>query len=136
MQYRSALTRRGNIGISSVSQEIADEQAAEMDASNCTSCSRCYDCTSCTDSSGVVGWRRKVAAANLLALNGLPWSVATNGKHIQIGCQNHSVEEWEAFSDYKIASMADDALSFWHEYKPAIINLAQMRAKIKAARET
>ncbi len=45
MRFESAQTARGNIGVSYVSQEKANEQAQEMDANNCVYCSGCSDCS-------------------------------------------------------------------------------------------
>lgn len=54
MRYESKKTAKGNIGVSSYSQELADAQAAEMDANNCTYCTYCTDCTDCVDCVGCV----------------------------------------------------------------------------------
>ena len=42
--------------------------------------------------------------------------------HIKIGCQFHSVEEWENFTDDKIIKMdGKKAIKFWKEWKDILI---------------
>ena len=132
MRYESKKTQRGNVGVSYESQEAADLQASQMDANNCyncyncRNCHNCSDCSDCYNCSGVLRWSGS-AASSLLALNGLTWPVATDGTHIQIGCQHHSVESWEGFSDTEISSMEERALVFWQAHKDQILILAEMR---------
>ena len=58
MSFKSEKTPMGNIGFSYESQELADAQAAQMDANenkncfNCSGCSRCSGCSDCSDCSG------------------------------------------------------------------------------------
>ena len=147
MRYESKKTQRGNVGVSYESQEAADNQSWQMDANgcyNCSDCSDCYNCYNCSDCyncsscsgcsrcyncsgcSGVLRWSGS-AASSLLALNGLTWPVATDGKSIQIGCQHHSVEAWRGFSDAEISRMEKRALVFWQAHKDQILLLAEMR---------
>jgi hypothetical protein len=59
----------------------------------------------------------------------LRWPVSTDGARIQIGCQNHSVADWQAFTDADIVAMdGKDALRFWRDYKATILAMAQSRA--------
>ena len=43
---------------------------------------------------------------------------------IQIGCEQHTAEEWFGFSDYEIEDMDDDydygALEWWHKHRQTI----------------
>jgi len=66
----------------------------------------------------------------LLAINGLEWPVATSGTHIQIGCQQHSTEEWRNFTDEQISEMDNDALEFWKQFKPTILAMAEYRSTL------
>jgi hypothetical protein len=66
----------------------------------------------------------------LLALNGLHWPVAVSATHMQVGCQNHSHGAWRKFNDAHIASMDDDALSFWQANKKHLLTLCEMRASM------
>ena len=48
------------------------------------------------------------------------YTVNYTSKVIQIGCKNHTIEEWFQFSDEEIDKMSlmdDDALKWWNEYK-------------------
>ena len=138
MRYESKITEKGNVGVSFSSQEAADLQAAEMDkngcvnCSNCSSCSNCSGCSycsNCSDCDGIVNWRGG-EAQKLIALNGLTWPVSTDGKKIQIGCQCHSVADWEAFDDKRINSMDTKALEFWKAFKPTIMAMVAYRASL------
>ena len=144
MRYESKKTEKGNVGVSFSSQEAADLQATEMDKNNCSDCSgcsdcsrcsgcydcsRCSDCYGCSDCSGIIGWKGG-EAGKLIALNGLTWPVSTDGKKIQIGCQCHSVADWEAFDDERIKIMDIKALEFWKASKPTIMAMAAYRASL------
>ena len=100
------------------------------DCTGCRYCTGCHDCTGCTDTKGVLRWNGE-PAKNLLSLNGLHWPVATDGVRIQIGCQNHTVEQWRDFTEEEIIAMDSRALEFWTEYKPMIMALARVRTKEK-----
>jgi len=63
----------------------------------------------------------------LIAINGLIWSVATDGKNIQIGCQQHAVEDWQAFDDARIGMMDSRALEFWKQFKATVLAMAEYR---------
>ena len=151
--YKSAKTPHGNVGMSVVSQDAADAQARQMDATGCTNCTNCTNCwyctdctdctdcrdctdctdcrdctncTECTDCAGALRWEGG-PATQLLVMNGLRWPIATDGQRIQIGCQLHTVEEWQGFTDAEICNMASGALEFWRLHKPIIMQLAQTR---------
>jgi len=97
--------------------------------SNCFNCSNCSGCSGCSNCSGILKWNGP-KTDKLLALNGLRWPVATNGTHIQIGCQQHSVGAWASFSDTDISKMSDNALKFWRQFKPTIMAMAAYRASL------
>jgi hypothetical protein len=44
---------------------------------------------------------------------------------MQIGCQNHSIENWKNFSDNEIAQMHEKALTFWCKNKQFIFTLIE-----------
>ena len=98
--------------------------------SGCTGCHGCRYCTGCTNTKGALRWNGE-PAKNLLSLNGLRWSVSTDGKSIQIGCQHHSVDEWRAFDDRAIAKMDSGALEFWKAHKDMVLGLAEVRAEVR-----
>ncbi|MDU4393241.1 MAG: pentapeptide repeat-containing protein [Acinetobacter ursingii] len=50
------------------------------------------------------------------------WLVCINGfGYMRIGCQNHKVEQWKAFTDQEISRMDSDALKFWNQYKVMLL---------------
>ena len=51
---------------------------------------------------------------------GSHWTIVYTSTHIQIGCQNHTIDEWMNFSDAKINRMDNRALEFWIKWKPIL----------------
>ena len=47
------------------------------------------------------------------------------GIKIHIGCQNHTVEQWEKFTDKEISTMDNGALEWWKEWKEVILKVAK-----------
>ena len=46
---------------------------------------------------------------------------------IQIGCENHSIEDWISFDDKRILEMdGKTALTFWREYKDFIFTTIEL----------
>jgi uncharacterized protein YjbI with pentapeptide repeats len=66
----------------------------------------------------------------LLQLLGKYWPVYIFDAHIKIGCQFHSTEEWDSFTDDQISNMAGNALEFWKENKEIILMLAKHHQKL------
>ena len=52
--------------------------------------------------------------------------VAYTAKHIQIGCEKHTIEEWYNFNDKTIEKMSKDALSWWTRWKPIIKKMIEL----------
>ena len=52
---------------------------------------------------------------------GLTWTHDT----LQIGCQNHSIEDWKNFTDEQISKMDSGALKWWKKYKEIIFALLE-----------
>jgi len=139
-KFESTVSQRGNIGVSHVSQKLADAQVLAMDAANCyncRNCTHCYNCRNCThcrdcrdcrDCQGVLIWRGP-QSTKLLAFNGLLWPIAVSKTHIQIGCQLHSIAEWDNFGDAEIDRMSPDALYFWRHNKALIMTIAETAQK-------
>jgi hypothetical protein len=71
-----------------------------------------------------------------LQISGLRWFVAILDAHMQIGCQLHSLADWEAFDDRQIAEMdGRDALRFWRENKAALLGMARAAGREFAVAE-
>jgi hypothetical protein len=47
-------------------------------------------------------WKNGEGACNLFSIGGLKFPVATDGKRVQIGCKNFTVEKWEELFKDKI----------------------------------
>jgi len=45
---------------------------------------------------------------------------------LNIGCQSHTIEEWENFDDDRIKSMDSGALEWWTKWKPIIFQIIEM----------
>jgi len=57
---------------------------------------------------------------------GLLWLVTILDAHMQIGCELHSLAEWQTFDDARICAMnGRDALRFWRAHKDALLALAR-----------
>ena len=48
------------------------------------------------------------------------YPITYTAERLQIGCENHSFEEWHNFSDEEISRMDGGALDFWREFKDFI----------------
>jgi len=51
--------------------------------------------------------------------------VILTGVMIYIGCEEHSIEEWENFTDEEINKMDKGALKWWKEWKETIIKIGK-----------
>ena len=61
-----------------------------------------------------------------IQLSGLHWFVTILDAHMQIGCELHSLADWAAFDDRRIASMdGREALRFWRAHKESLLALAR-----------
>ena len=70
------------------------------------------------------------AAITLLMGAHQRYSVIIINGDIKIGCERHSIEEWENFKQKEIIEMdGKEALKWWKQYKPIIIPLAKLRFK-------
>ncbi len=57
----------------------------------------------------------------------LHWPILIMDTHMKIGCQLHSFERWDSFSDALIARMDEDALEFWKTHKGTLMALCKTR---------
>ena len=60
-----------------------------------------------------------------LQILGLHWDVLVFDNHMKIGCEFHSIKEWEGFSDGGINGMDHNALDLWKESKKFLISFCQ-----------
>lgn len=48
------------------------------------------------------------------------WTVAYTAKVMQIGCEQHAIEDWWDFDDTTISGMESTALEWWLRWKPVL----------------
>ena len=61
-----------------------------------------------------------------IRLYGLFWSVTILDAHMQIGCELHSLADWQSFGDDRICRMSGkEALRFWRAHKESLLTLAR-----------
>ena len=46
--------------------------------------------------------------------------------HMNIGCQSHTITEWQDFSNDTISKMDNGALGWWQKWKPIIMNIIEV----------
>ena len=64
--------------------------------------------------------------ADLIILQMDGWTAYITTNHIRIGCQSHTLIEWESFTDKEIANMhTTRALDYWKNNKEVIISLCK-----------
>ena len=66
-----------------------------------------------------------LSGADLIVLQMDLWTSYITTNHIRIGCQSHTLSEWENFTDEEISSMHTDALEYWNRNKEVIIALCK-----------
>ena len=66
-----------------------------------------------------------LSGANLIVLQMDLWTSYITTNHIRIGCQSHTLIEWENFTDEEILEMHPGALEYWNNNKEVIIALCK-----------
>ena len=88
--------------------------------------SGCTGLTSLPDNLQVGGNIELIGCTGLTNhIDDLEWPISVWQGFIVIGCKKHPIEEWENFSDDEISKMNKNALGFWREKKPRIIEFAR-----------
>ena len=55
------------------------------------------------------------------------YNITYTSSHLQIGCENHPIEDWETFSNERILQMnGKKALVFWNKWRDMIFKLIEM----------
>jgi hypothetical protein len=76
-----------------------------------------------------------LTGTNLIIINLPIWEVYIYENTVRIGCKHHNHDEWLNFNDDEIHRMHSDALEWWNEYRPLIINgIDFMKAKVAKKR--
>lgn len=63
--------------------------------------------------------------ADLIVLQMDLWTSYITTNHIRIGCQSHTLSEWENFTNKDISGMHSNALEYWKKNKEIIISLCK-----------
>ncbi len=53
------------------------------------------------------------------------WHIVWTKDILQIGCQNHTHDEWNSFTDEQISVMAQGALKFWRDHKASLMEMVK-----------
>ena len=89
------------------------------DCSGCSGCTRCTDCYDCYDCYGCSGCSGCTEPPIILKTSTWQICIRQNGT-MQIGCQDHHIDEWMGFCHGRIARMHGYAPTFWAKWKPII----------------
>ncbi len=73
------------------------------------------------DLRGAIGNNKEVKSLQL----GTYYITILVGIKIHIGCQAHTIEQWENFTDEEISKMDDGALEWWKQWKEVILKVAK-----------
>ena len=73
------------------------------------------------DLSGAIGNMKQIKS---LQIDEYP--IVYTSDIIQIGCKNHSIEEWKNFDDETINKMDDGALEWWKKWKETLFKIIEM----------
>ncbi len=75
-------------------------------------------------------WPRDAAVLNApIQISGLQWPVLIFGSHMLVGCETHSLREWEDFGDEIIGHMDSNALEFWRTNKSRLLAFRDAEAE-------
>ena len=81
-------------------------------------------------------WRGERVVIPPMSVYGLRWPVHVSDARMQIGCQRHTHEQWENFTDTQIDGMHQDALSFWKAHRNVLLAMCKARRTAAAEKET
>mgnify|MGYP002781252561 CR=1 FL=1 len=74
-----------------------------------------------------------------IQISGLRWFITVYADRIKIGCEDHSLTEWDSYKRLEISKMAEGAWDWWKAHKPLLIPIAKKHAEdhfaAKAAHE-
>ena len=69
----------------------------------------------------------EVSGLCLVHIIGLNWDITISDYHIQIGCELHTIEQWEKFTDKEILDMGPNSLNWWKDFRSIILKIAKQR---------
>ena len=106
--------------LSSANLRGADLSSANLSSANLSSADLRGADLSSADLRGAIGNNKEMKTLQLGT-----YIVTIYKEIIQIGCQNHSISEWENFDDNYIKRMDVNALEWWRENKDIVLTLAK-----------
>ena len=72
-------------------------------------------------------WNTIGNSAEITTIQTTPYTINITDHIVQIGCENHTLDEWLHFDDVTIDKMDRGALEWWRIWKPVIISFTQAR---------
>ena len=64
-----------------------------------------------------------------IQINNLKWPILITERFMQIGCQVHTHDEWEAFSGDELSDMDDEAFEFAEKWRTILLYMCREHAK-------
>ena len=96
------------------------------DCTNCIRCTRCTNCIRCTNCTNCVGCTQQPVAV----ITTKPWTICIRQDGtLKIGCQDHPLVQWLAFTDEQINKMSEYTPAFWKVWKPVVEQLHKIHFK-------
>jgi hypothetical protein len=75
-------------------------------------------------------WVFGEASQTPVCVSGMDWHVTILDSQMQIGCQFHSLAEWENFTNAEIAAMdGKKALRFWEKHRDFLLSIRKESLK-------
>ena len=110
--------------LSSADLRVANLRGADLRGADLSSADLSSADLSSADLRGAIGNNKEMKTLQLGT-----YIVTIYKEIIQIGCQNHSISEWENFDDNYIKRMDMNALEWWRENKDIVLTLAKRGVK-------
>ena len=71
-------------------------------------------------------YRCNLENTHVSRIYGHPWEITVYPESLAIGCERHTVEEWERFTEKEIGMMDNGALPWWSIWKDSILSYATL----------
>ena len=115
----------GNVVEFNGTRQDALDKGLNVDCVNCSGCSGCSDCSDCSRCSRCSDCSR-CSEQPLASIVTGSWTICIRvDGTMKIGCQDHTTEEWLAFTDEQIGGMHCSAVKFWKKWKPVVISILE-----------
>jgi len=109
----------------------ANLSGADLSGANLSGANLSGAYLSCADLSGAylsgAKWRNGIVINRPpIQVYGITYPVTILDQHMQIGCELHSLSEWSAFANERIAAMDGlRAAKFWRDHKDGLLSMAR-----------